>query len=113
MLEWSPDASVLAVGAGGTHSLVLYDARLRELRTIDLGDGGTTWDLSFSPDGRLLAAGRDGRPCPVIDTTTWRAGPRAGKGARGTGAGRRVASRQQHGGDRRQGRAGLPLRRGP
>jgi DNA-binding SARP family transcriptional activator/WD40 repeat protein len=72
VLEWIPDASVLAVGAVTTHSLFLYDDRLRELRTIELDDGGATWDLSFSPDGRLLAAGRADGTLAVIDTSTWR-----------------------------------------
>ena len=72
VLEWSPDDSVLAVGAVDDTAVFLYDDQLRELRTIDLGDGGDTYDLSFSPDGRLLAAGRADGTISVIDTRKWR-----------------------------------------
>ncbi len=72
VLEWSPDDSVLAVGAFPTESVVLYDDQLRELRTIDLGEGGSAFDLQFSPDGSLLAAGRTDGTLSVIDTRTWR-----------------------------------------
>ncbi len=72
VLEWSPDGSVLAVGAVGDTSVFLYDDQLHELHTIDLGDGGDTFDLSFSPDGRLLAAGRTDGTISVIDRVKWR-----------------------------------------
>jgi WD40 repeat protein len=74
VLEWSPDDAVLAVGAVGNHDLFLYDDQLRELRRIESGDGegGATYDLSFSPDGMLLAAGRADGTLSVIDTRTWR-----------------------------------------
>ena len=72
VLEWSPDDSVLAVGAMTTHDVFLYDDQLREVGRIDLGDGGGTADLSFSPDGSQLAAGRWDGTLSVIDTRTWR-----------------------------------------
>ena len=58
----------------------LYDDQLRELRTIDLGDGGGAFDLSFSPDGRLLAAGRSGWDAGRHGHEDVATGARAGSG---------------------------------
>ena len=71
VLEWSPDNQVLAVGVNFTSSVVLFDRQLREQRIIDLGEGGDVFDLSFSPDGRYLAAGRVGGVLTVLDTRSW------------------------------------------
>jgi WD40 repeat protein len=55
-VAFSPDGAILAAaGQGGTH---LYDAVTgAELRTLDDGQRFTTSNLTFSPDGRLLAIG--------------------------------------------------------
>ncbi len=72
VLEWSPDRQTLAVGANYTGTVTLFDPQLREQRTLDLGEGGDVFDLSFSPDGRYLAAGRFGGVLTVLDTRTWK-----------------------------------------
>ncbi len=72
VLEWSRDGRTLAVGVNLTGTVALYDRQLRKLRTIELAEGGDVFDLSFSPDGRFLAAGRDGGVLTVIDTRDWR-----------------------------------------
>jgi DNA-binding SARP family transcriptional activator/WD40 repeat protein len=71
VMEWSPDRTVMALGVNGTGSVVLFDDGLDKLRTVDLGEGGDVFDLSFSPDGRYLAAGRTGGQLAVLDTATW------------------------------------------
>jgi WD40 repeat protein len=72
VLEWNANRTRLAVGLNHTGTLIVYDDQLNELQVLDLGDGGDTFDLSFSPDGRYLAAGRSGGQLSVIDTEgTW------------------------------------------
>ena len=72
VFEWSPDRRTLAVGVNYSGTIDLYDADLRHVRTVELGEGGDTFDLSFSPDGRYLAAGRSGGGVDVLDTRSWR-----------------------------------------
>ena len=72
VLEWNADFTRLAVGLNSTEGLIVYDDQLNELHSIELGEGGDVFDLSFSPDGQYLAAGRDGGQLSVIDTGTWR-----------------------------------------
>jgi WD40 repeat protein len=72
VLEWSRDGSILAAGINFTGKVQLFDRGLRHVRTIDLGLGGDVFDLDFSPDGRLLAAGRVGGQLSVVDTASWR-----------------------------------------
>ena len=72
VLEWAPDGETLAVGVNYAAAIGLYDADLRHLRTVELGEGGDVFDLSFSPDGRYLAAGRSGGGVDVLDTGSWR-----------------------------------------
>ena len=71
VMEWSPDRTLMALGVLGPGTVMLFDHELDELRTIDLGPGGDVFDLSFSPDGRYLAAGRTGGQLAVLDTATW------------------------------------------
>lgn len=71
VMEWSPDRTVMALGVNGTGSVAIFDDELDELRWIDLGEGGDVFDLSFSPDGRYLAAGRTGGHLSVLDAATW------------------------------------------
>ncbi len=71
VMEWSPDRTVMALGVNGTGSVLVFDDELRKLRSIDLGAGGDVFDLSFSPDGHYLAAGRTGGQLSVLDATTW------------------------------------------
>ncbi len=112
VLEWSRDRETLAVGVNFTASVVLFDRQLREQRTIDLGEGGDVFDLSFSPDGRYLAAGSGGWRADRPGHPQLGAGARPGPDARRTHQRRRVVARQQHGGDQRPGRDGLDVRRG-
>ncbi|HEX5968568.1 MAG TPA: WD40 repeat domain-containing protein, partial [Intrasporangium sp.] len=72
VLEWSPDGQTLAVGLNFTASVAVLDRELGGERTIELGPGGDVFDLSFSPDGRYLAAGRTGGVLTVLDTRTWK-----------------------------------------
>ncbi len=71
VFEWSPDERTLAVGVNFTNSLVLFDGQLREQHRVHLGEGGDVFDLSFSTDGRYLAAGRAGGKLTVLDTRDW------------------------------------------
>ncbi|MGZ5404625.1 MAG: nSTAND1 domain-containing NTPase, partial [Nocardioides sp.] len=72
VLEWNADRTRLAVGLNNTGSLMVYDDQLHLLQELNTGEGGDTLDLSFSPDGRYLAAGRDGGQLSIIETVdTW------------------------------------------
>jgi WD40 repeat protein len=70
--DWSDDGSILAVAINYTSSVILFDRFLRELRTIELEGGADIFDLSFSPDGTLLAAGSDAGLLSILDTKTWK-----------------------------------------
>jgi WD40 repeat protein len=72
VFEWAPDRQTLAVGVNYSAAIGLYDTDLRHLRTVELGEGGDVFDLSFSPDGRYLAAGRDAGGVTVLGTHSWR-----------------------------------------
>jgi WD40 repeat protein len=72
VFEWSPDRETLAVGVNESGAVGLYDTDLRHQRTVELGEGGDIFDLSFSPDGQYLAAGRSGGGVDVLDTRSWR-----------------------------------------
>ncbi|MGH3347019.1 MAG: WD40 repeat domain-containing protein, partial [Nocardioides sp.] len=72
VFEWAPDGRTLAVGVNYSGAIGLYDTDLRHERTVELGEGGDVFDLSFSPDGRFLAAGRVGGGVSVLDTRSWR-----------------------------------------
>lgn len=78
VMEASPDGRVLAVASAAEPVLHVLDAATLELRrTVPLGQGDLAYDLSFSPDGRYLAAGGLRGLLHVLDTTTWQplAGP--------------------------------------
>ena len=51
---------------------MLLDTALRVRRTIKLADNAESWDVSFSPDGKLLAVAETTGMISVIDTSTWR-----------------------------------------
>jgi WD40 repeat protein len=72
VMEWSDDGETLVTGVNYEGRIDVYDAALRRLRSVDLGEGGDVWDLAFSPDGTMLAAARDGGGVTVLDTRTWR-----------------------------------------
>ena len=71
VMEWSPDQTMMALGVNGTGSVMVFDDQLHMIQSKDLGSGGDVFDLSFSPDGRYLAAGRTGGQLSVLDTATW------------------------------------------
>jgi WD40 repeat protein/DNA-binding SARP family transcriptional activator len=80
VIERSPDGDVLAVAnASGpsddtTPELWILDAATFETRqTLLLGDDDFAFDLSFSPDGRWLAAAGSLGMLTVYDTSTWQA----------------------------------------
>jgi WD40 repeat protein len=72
VLEWAADGQTLAAGVNFQGRVHVYDAELRNVRSVDLGAGGDAWDLAFSPDGSMLAAARDGGGVTVVDTRSWR-----------------------------------------
>ena len=72
VLEWNRDRSLLAVSILFDGTIVLLDPDLRVRRKVKFPDLGEAWDLSFSPDGKLLAAGETTGQVSVIDTATWR-----------------------------------------
>jgi DNA-binding SARP family transcriptional activator/WD40 repeat protein len=72
VVELSPDRELLAVANAETEQIHLLDAQtLVKRRTLALTDGERTWDLSFSPDGRWLAAGGELGLLHIFDTRIW------------------------------------------
>ncbi|MGY1608920.1 nSTAND1 domain-containing NTPase [Geodermatophilus sp. SYSU D00700] len=71
-IEASPDGSRLAVAHAGAAELVVLDARTLEIdRILPLAEDDRLYDLSFSPDGRRLAAGGELGLVHVLDTGSW------------------------------------------
>jgi WD40 repeat protein len=77
-LEFSPNGAVLAVGAaiGGVvlpdeEVLVLDGTTYQVEHVLSLPDGAYPFDLSFSPDGRMLGVLGDNPLLTVFDTETW------------------------------------------
>ncbi len=71
-VEASPDGRRLAVALSGTAEVVVLDARTLEVeRTVPLAEDDRLYDLSFSPDGRQLAAGGELGLVHVLDTGSW------------------------------------------
>jgi WD40 repeat protein len=72
VMETSPRGDVIAVADAAQSQLLVLDAGTLEVRqTLPLQDGDLAYDLSFSPDGRRLAAGGEQGLLYVWDTTTW------------------------------------------
>jgi WD40 repeat protein len=70
--EPSPDGRWIAVASAGTGQVVILDADTLEVRhTLDLDFDDWPWDVSFSPDGELLAAAGQNGFLYVADTETW------------------------------------------
>jgi WD40 repeat protein len=70
-IETSPDESVMVVASTADSELVVLDAaRLAVVRRLRLTRVDWVLDLSFSPDGRFLAASGESF-LYVFDTTTW------------------------------------------
>jgi WD40 repeat protein len=73
-METSPDKSVIVAGLEYGPGLLVLDAdSLDVLRRVRLPEQiGNVFDLSFSTDGRLLAAAGDLGGVAVLDTGSWR-----------------------------------------
>jgi WD40 repeat protein/DNA-binding SARP family transcriptional activator len=80
VMELSPDGQTLAAASAlegsptdSPPTVRLHDARtLEQHRTLQLGDAGHSFDLSYSPDGRWLAVGGSHGMLTVFDTRTGR-----------------------------------------
>ena len=73
VMETSPDGGLFAVARVTASGVVLLDSTsLEVVRTVPLATGEGLGALSFSPDGRLLAAGSGSGRLHVLDTRTWR-----------------------------------------
>ena len=70
-VAWSPDSSLLAVGAGDGAVRVLDTETWRSLVTLRDHEAAIV-TLTWSPDGRFLAAGAADGIMHVWDTETWR-----------------------------------------
>jgi len=78
-IETSPDGRWLAVGASNPNSagapgtVAILDAdTLEVMRVLRLGEGDYPYDVSFSPDSRLVAAGGDLGVLSVFDVASGR-----------------------------------------
>jgi hypothetical protein len=71
VMELSPDGRTLAMASVNSTYVVLRDAEsLAERGRIDLRTDDSLWALSFSGDGRLLAAGGEKGLLHIADTRT-------------------------------------------
>ena len=71
-IEASPDDELLAVASASAAEIVLLDPEtFRVERRLPLAADDRGGDLSFSPDGRLLASGGSFGLLYVFDTATW------------------------------------------
>ena len=71
-IEPSPDGTLLAVASTAQPEIVILDAATLEVqRLVRLATDDLLGDLSFSPDGRLLAGGGAFGLVHVLDTATW------------------------------------------
>ena len=72
-IESSPDGALLAVAAIARPEIVILDSATLEVqRSVRLATDDRVGDLSFSPDGRLLAGGGQFGLVHVFDTATWK-----------------------------------------
>jgi dipeptidyl aminopeptidase/acylaminoacyl peptidase len=70
----SPDGRSLAVSGGEGSSVVFLDPATLEVRhRVALRGDDRVWALSFSPDGRFVAAGGLSGGLHLVDTRTWAA----------------------------------------
>jgi WD40 repeat protein len=69
-LAFSPDGSLLVVGAG--QSLYVQDVRRRQLLTTLKFDSRHFQAVAFTPDGRFLAAARNDRTVRFLEVGCWR-----------------------------------------
>lgn len=79
VMEFSPDGAVLAFGAATgpgpddpAPQVVVVDGTTFELQyVVPLAAGAYPFDLSFSPDGSMLAVVGDGGTLTVLDAESW------------------------------------------
>jgi WD40 repeat protein len=73
-IELGADGRWLAVASGDSDEVVILDGGTLDVRqTVPLRAGDRLTTLSFSPDGRLLAAGGEFGTLHLFDTRTWTA----------------------------------------
>jgi WD40 repeat protein len=74
VMALSPDGRFLAMAALHSADIEVLDAETLDLRRrVDIGVNDSLWSLSFSRDGRRLAAGGENGNLYVVDTDTWQA----------------------------------------
>ena len=74
VMEMSPDGRSLAVSGGEGSSVVFLDPGTLEVRhRVALRGDDRVWALSFSPDGRFVAAGGLSGALHLVDSRTWEA----------------------------------------
>ena len=71
VFEWAADGQDVGRGGELHRRDDLYDRRPPPPSPVELGEGGDVYDLSFSPDGTMLAAARGGGGLTVVDTRDW------------------------------------------
>lgn len=68
-MEFSPDGKWLAIGAYASKGVRVIDWKKGTLVAWGMGIEGTVWDIAFSPNGRIVAAGAGDNAAWIYDVT--------------------------------------------
>lgn len=80
----SPDGKTVAVarlandvvgtnpGIGAVTDVKIFSVATGDVLKTLSGHAGTVLSMSYSPDGKLLATGSNGKSCKIWDTTSWK-----------------------------------------